>query len=122
MALIACPECGTEISDWAPTCPRCGFPMVTESKVIVAAPVQAMLVNPRVTVYLDGIEVAVLKRGEVAEVPLAQDGTLTFTASIRSAEIAVKFGAVTRVQLGWDRISGKLVAQIVDAVGGRGLI
>lgn len=27
MALIACPECGSEVSDKAPTCPRCGAPI-----------------------------------------------------------------------------------------------
>jgi len=27
--LIACPECAHEVSDRAPTCPRCGFPIAT---------------------------------------------------------------------------------------------
>lgn len=27
MALIDCPECGASISDRAPACPKCGFPM-----------------------------------------------------------------------------------------------
>ncbi len=27
MALIACPECGREVSDKAPTCPGCGAPI-----------------------------------------------------------------------------------------------
>jgi len=27
MALIKCPECLTEVSDCAPTCPKCGFPV-----------------------------------------------------------------------------------------------
>jgi hypothetical protein len=27
MALIACPECGQGISEHAPTCPRCGYPL-----------------------------------------------------------------------------------------------
>lgn len=30
MALIKCPECGKEISDKAPACPHCGYPMVQE--------------------------------------------------------------------------------------------
>lgn len=29
MALIKCPECGKEISDQAPACPNCGYPMHT---------------------------------------------------------------------------------------------
>lgn len=27
MALINCPECNAEVSDKAPTCPRCGAPV-----------------------------------------------------------------------------------------------
>jgi DNA-directed RNA polymerase subunit RPC12/RpoP len=26
MALIACPDCGTQVSDQAPACPKCGRP------------------------------------------------------------------------------------------------
>ena len=31
MALINCPECGKEVSDRAPACPNCGFPISGES-------------------------------------------------------------------------------------------
>lgn len=31
MALIKCPECGKEISDKAPTCPNCGYPINTDT-------------------------------------------------------------------------------------------
>lgn len=27
MALVPCPECGREVSDQAPACPQCGYPM-----------------------------------------------------------------------------------------------
>jgi len=27
MALIACPDCSTQVSDRAPTCPKCGAPI-----------------------------------------------------------------------------------------------
>lgn len=29
MALIACPECGTQVSDQAPSCISCGFPIAS---------------------------------------------------------------------------------------------
>ena len=44
MALIACPECGTEVSDKAEKCPKCAYPLnpiasvnphVTENKTEV---------------------------------------------------------------------------------------
>jgi len=31
MALIKCPECGTEISDKAEKCPKCAFPIKPET-------------------------------------------------------------------------------------------
>jgi len=31
MALIACPECGRQVSDKAPGCPHCGAPVATEA-------------------------------------------------------------------------------------------
>jgi predicted nucleic acid-binding Zn ribbon protein len=32
MALVACPECGAQISDKATTCPQCGHPMLTAGR------------------------------------------------------------------------------------------
>ena len=32
MALIKCPECGKEISDKAPACIHCGFPLIELKK------------------------------------------------------------------------------------------
>lgn len=43
MALIKCSECGTEISDQAPSCPKCGFPtknIKIENKVQTAGDMQ----------------------------------------------------------------------------------
>lgn len=38
MALIKCPECGTEVSDKAATCPKCAYPM--ESVIAVSGNVK----------------------------------------------------------------------------------
>jgi hypothetical protein len=32
MALIKCPECGTEVSDKAEKCPKCSYPIATSEK------------------------------------------------------------------------------------------
>ena len=119
MALIACLECGAEISDKAPSCPRCGVPLLTESKLIVAAPAQAFLVSPKIRVELDGREVARLKKGELAEFPVAADVVARFSVGPRSATVRVAAGRVTRVQLSWDRISGGLIAREVETIVGR---
>ncbi len=88
----------------------------------MAAPTQAMLINPKVYITIGGEDVAVIKRGEIARVPLAADAEVTCTSSIREVTFSVRAGRVTRVQLAWDRISGKLVAQEVDAFTGGTLL
>lgn len=37
MALIQCPECGGSVSDRAPTCPHCGFPLAAPEPAPIAA-------------------------------------------------------------------------------------
>jgi len=34
MAMITCPECDTKISEKATTCPKCGYPLRTESRAV----------------------------------------------------------------------------------------
>lgn len=123
MALMVCPECGEQVSDRAPSCPRCGVPILVESKLIVSAPTQAMLFSPKVRIEIDGVEVATVGRGGLATVPIDHDCEVSFLASIRSASATVKAGEVTRVQLAWNRISGALVAQRVEAItSGRSML
>jgi hypothetical protein len=38
MALIACPECGRQVSDKAPLCPHCGMPNAAEAPPPASAP------------------------------------------------------------------------------------
>lgn len=38
MALIPCPECGTQISDRAPTCPKCGMPIASQPSPPISTP------------------------------------------------------------------------------------
>jgi hypothetical protein len=66
MALINCPECGAEISDKAPQCPKCGTPIASAPKsVSVRFPVvEGQLFNNKCFVYSDGKEIASGKQGE----------------------------------------------------------
>jgi uncharacterized membrane protein YvbJ len=34
MPLIACPDCSTEVSDRAPTCPKCGAPIAGRAEAV----------------------------------------------------------------------------------------
>lgn len=62
MALIDCPECGREISNRAPACIHCGFPLTstnTQSELIVVeqvSPVQTWIIGRDWTLPKDGKE------------------------------------------------------------------
>ena len=38
MALIACPECGKEVSTEAAACPGCGYPLAERGRGVAASP------------------------------------------------------------------------------------
>ena len=116
MALIACPECGNEISDKAPVCPRCGVPMVLQSKVVVYGYTQQFAVNPKVKVFWNGSLVGSVRKGERLSFDIDADGEVSFKSSIRSASLRVQVGRVTKIKISWDRITGKMIPQIVDVV------
>jgi len=49
MALMTCPECGKQVSDKAPTCPSCAFPIAAFAGPVYAAQpaVQAATIPPK---------------------------------------------------------------------------
>lgn len=107
-ALIACPECATEVSDRAASCPRCGAPVA--HVVRVTAPAQTMLANPLVAVTWRGVVVAKLGRGQSVDVPVTVAGMLSCAAAGRSVDVRLTPGGPTRVMLSWSRLSGGLKA------------
>ena len=47
MPLIACPDCGREVSDAAKACPACGFPIAEKRAVDAPAPADELLAEVR---------------------------------------------------------------------------
>lgn len=116
MALIACPECASEISDKAVSCPQCGCPISADSKVVVYGYTQQFAMNPKVSVFLDGEQVGQVGQGERLEIDLTEDAEVSFKCNMRKAKVRVPSGELTNVKLSWNRITGKMVAQVVDTV------
>jgi hypothetical protein len=116
MALIACPECGNEVSDKAPACPRCGVPVFRESKVVVYGYTQQFATHPKVQVFWNGSPVGSVKRGDCISIDIDADGDISFKSSIRKASLRVQAGRVTNIKISWNRITGQLIPQIVDTV------
>ena len=116
MALIRCPECGNDVSDKAPTCPRCGVPIFRESKVVVYGYTQQFAINPKVQIFWNGSPVGAVKKGESFTFEVTQDGEVSFKSSVRKAAVRVQAGRVTNIKISWDRITGKMIPQVVDTV------
>ena len=71
MALIPCPECGSEVSDKAPTCPKCGVPIAAAPKEVLIHVDRAdgQLFNIGCSVSAGGTVIAKGKQGETLRVP-----------------------------------------------------
>lgn len=71
MALIACPECSAEISDKAPTCPKCGVPVASAPKEVLVhvARTSGQLFNIGCRISSGGRVLASGKQGETLRVP-----------------------------------------------------
>jgi hypothetical protein len=116
MSLIPCPECAHEVSDRAPSCPQCGGPIFRESKVVVHGYTQQFLINPKVKVFWNGADLGWVKKGAVLTHEVAIDGEITFRCNGRRSSVPVTAGQVTNIKLSWDRITGKMIPQVVDVV------
>lgn len=116
MALINCPECSSQVSDKAPSCPTCGVPILVESKVCVYGYTQQFLINPKVEVFWEGKSMGKVAKGEMLEFDIQNDGVVEFKCKPRGAQSEVKAGRINRIKLSWDRITGKMIPQVVDQV------
>lgn len=73
MALINCPECGTEVSDKAASCPKCAFP-IAESRpdgtvrIKMTVISQTVTGKQAVTVFSEGKPLWEGRTGEIAEI------------------------------------------------------
>jgi hypothetical protein len=98
------------------TCPGCGRPIYRESKVVVYGYTQQFLINPKVQVFWNGELVGSVKKGDSLSFDIDRDGRVSFSASVRKASLRVKAGRLTNIKISWDRITGKMIPQIVDVV------
>ncbi len=119
MALIRCPECGKEVSDKAAACIGCGCPIAprsVESKIVVYGYTQHFLINPSVTVYVDGVEYCSVAKGGYVEIPIDRTSEVSFKLNMSKAKIIAQCGQITKVKLLWNRLTGQLVPQIIEVI------
>jgi hypothetical protein len=91
-------------------------PIFRESKVNVYGYTQQFAINPTVHVSWNGAPVGSVKKGGVVSFDIDADGEVSFKSSVRRASVQVQAGRVTNIKISWDRITGKMIPQIVDVV------
>jgi hypothetical protein len=74
VALIACPECGSEVSDKAPTCPKCGVPIASAANDVLIHFDRAsrQLLNIGCAVSSGGAVIAKGKQGDTLRLPCTE--------------------------------------------------
>lgn len=80
MAMIKCPECGTEVSDRAANCIRCGYPINAPVSYATIRFEQTYAIRYSCTVVCEGKEYH-CKQGESVEIPLTQPASVTIRIS-----------------------------------------
>ncbi len=83
MAMIPCPECGSEISDKAPTCPKCGVPIASAPKEVLIhfERLKGQILNIGVTVSTGGKVIAKGKQGDTLRIPCVSSMEIEVKAS-----------------------------------------
>ncbi|WP_243049348.1 zinc-ribbon domain-containing protein [Dyella sp. RRB7] len=117
MALIKCPDCGTDVSDAAPACPKCGRPIaVTPSSFKVAADREEKKRSSSVSITLSSFAVLVigLVLG-VCFVPALQIGQ---HVEARCQVNGLGHGQCQFTNTGWTPGSQCVVVKLVNQTGG----
>ena len=79
MALISCKECGSEISDKALSCPKCGVPIVAAKVVLVLQGIPRRIIGAKqVDVFLNGKMMGSVDKGDTRRFEFDSGGTLEF--------------------------------------------
>lgn len=118
-----CRKCGCEIPNDSLFCPKCGAQldggsirpsMQTTHKLIIDRRSEVYIANPPIKVLIDGNTRLSVGNGQTVEVELTNGHhEVCFTSSIRKASLSLDINKDTVVEIGWNRLTGKLVAKVV---------
>ncbi len=103
MAIIACPECGSSVSDKAPTCPQCGCPIAqTREQTAIGTPVTTTQ-NTSKALKSQSIAALVLTVGgcSVAMTGTPGSGESAATLGAAAMVIGLVWYVVTRIRIWW---------------------
>lgn len=115
-----CHKCGKQIPDDSAFCSYCGTSIAPHPekqqgfRLTIDRKSQVYLVNPPIKVSIDGDTLLSVDNGKVAEVTVSPGlHTIELKASFRSKRLEVDVQKNTIVEIGFDRLTGGITANIV---------
>lgn len=122
-----CRKCGINIPNDSSFCPSCGSPVMSDtsssSSAVTQRPEytltidrasQMYLINPPIKATIDGSIRLNIENGQTASINIsAGNHTIEFKSSFRSTSLDIQISGDTLIEVSWNRITGKLVANVV---------
>ena len=134
-----CPQCGKAVDDVAKFCPYCGKPMPQEKgdvssdeasastssdsevyRVTIHRINQFYVYNPKMEVFLDGVEVCAVKNRSTVTFEAAKGThTLRITSFFRKKQVQISILEDTELVVGWNRLTGGINVKTSAPISGR---
>lgn len=121
MALISCGECGSEVSDRAPLCPKCGVPIAADQvQLTVKGFPRRYMGAKEVEISLDGKRVGSVSKGATETVVLPSGGVVEFATQYmgkrRSESFNVPGGTVVDLECDFGPLGGLIIREPQETV------
>ena len=131
-----CPQCGKQADDAAKFCPYCGKPMPQEKvssdessvstsldsevcRVTIRRINQFYVYNPKMKIFLDGVEVCAVKNGSTVTVEVVKGThTLRITSFFRKKQVQISILEDTELVVGWNRLTGGINVKTSAPISG----
>ena len=133
-----CPQCGKQADDAAKFCPYCGKPIpqvkgdvssnefsaFTSSDseiccVTIRRINQFYVYNPKMKIFLDGVEVCAVKNGSTVTFEVAKGThTLRITSFFRKKQVQISILEDTELVIGWNRLTGGINVKTSAPIAG----
>lgn len=133
-----CPQCGKPVDDAAKFCSYCGKPIPQAKGDVSSDEVSAFtspdsgacrvtirrlnqfyVYNPRMKVFLDGVEVCAVKNGSAVTFEAAKGThTLRITSFFRKKQVQISILEDTELVVGWNRLTGGINVKTSAPISG----
>lgn len=113
-----CSNCGNQVQPTASFCSSCGNSLNTSHhdlcNINIACKSQQFLVNSKISISIDNKMYNGVSSGEVFSLDLPSGmHHFLFSSGIRKSELSVNVQNDIQIELSWNRLSGKLISEVL---------